>query len=72
MSKTVTLIIQNPPYHADNKAWHTLRFVGAALVKSLADGKMIRLAVIDGADHAFLDLYAEDLYGAVIPFIAAP
>lgn len=44
----------------------------AARVKPLAEGKKIRLTVIDGADHTFRDLYAEDLYGAVIPFIAAP
>jgi len=43
-----------------------------ARVKPLADGKKIRLTVIDGADHAFLDLYAGDLSGAVIPFITEP
>ncbi len=40
--------------------------------KPLADGKNIRLTVIDGADHTFRDLYAEDLYGVVIPFISEP
>jgi pimeloyl-ACP methyl ester carboxylesterase len=38
----------------------------------LADGKHIRLTVVEGADHTFRDLYAEDLYGAVIPFITEP
>jgi len=28
---TVTIIIQNAPYQSDNKAWHALRFAGAAL-----------------------------------------
>ncbi len=33
--KTVTLIIQNAPYKGDNKAWHALRFAGAALVEDM-------------------------------------
>lgn len=31
----VTVIIQNPPYGADNKAWHALRFAGAALAEDM-------------------------------------
>jgi len=27
----VTVVIQNAPYKPDNKAWHALRFAGAAL-----------------------------------------
>lgn len=30
---TVTIVIQNAPYLEDNKAWHALRFAGAALTK---------------------------------------
>ena len=33
--KTVTIIIQNAPYKDDNKAWHALRFAGAALVEDM-------------------------------------
>ena len=33
--KTVTIIIQNAPYKGDNKAWHALRFAGAALVEDM-------------------------------------
>jgi len=29
--KTVTIVIQNAPYRSNNKAWHALRFAGAAL-----------------------------------------
>lgn len=43
MSKTITLIIQNAPYRADNKAWHALRFAGAALVEDLA----VRVHLLD-------------------------
>jgi len=28
---TVTVVIQNSPYKENNKAWHALRFAGAAL-----------------------------------------
>ncbi len=28
---TVTIVIQNSPYKENNKAWHALRFAGAAL-----------------------------------------
>lgn len=35
MSSTVTIIIQNAPYQIGNKAWHALRFAGAALVEDM-------------------------------------
>ena len=35
MGKIVTIIIQNPPYKEDNKAWHALRFAGAALTQGM-------------------------------------
>lgn len=34
MSK-ITIIIQNAPYLPDNKAWHALRFAGAALTEDM-------------------------------------
>jgi sulfur relay (sulfurtransferase) complex TusBCD TusD component (DsrE family) len=43
MSKTVTIIIQNAPYQPDNKAWHALRFAGAALAEDLN----VRLHLLD-------------------------
>lgn len=43
MAKTVTIIIQNPPYKEDNKAWHGLRFAGAAL----AEGMNVRMHLLD-------------------------
>ncbi len=33
----------------------------AARIKPIADGKRLRFALIDGADHFFLDLFAEDI-----------
>ncbi|MHB1141959.1 MAG: VTT domain-containing protein [Sulfuricaulis sp.] len=33
--KTVTIVIQNAPYKGDNKAWHALRFAGAALTEDM-------------------------------------
>lgn len=30
---TVKIVVQNAPYLDDNKAWHALRFVGAALTE---------------------------------------
>lgn len=33
---TVTVVIQNAPYKDDNKAWHALRFAGAALVEDMS------------------------------------
>jgi len=32
---TVTIVIQNAPYKSDNKAWHALRFAGAALTEDM-------------------------------------
>ena len=32
---TVTIVIQNAPYKPDNKAWHALRFAGAALTEDM-------------------------------------
>jgi len=32
---TVTVVIQNAPYKSDNKAWHALRFAGAALTEDM-------------------------------------
>lgn len=43
MTKTVTIIIQNAPYKEDNKAWHALRFAGAAL----AEGMQVRVHLLD-------------------------
>lgn len=31
----VTIVIQNAPYQSDNKAWHALRFAGAALTEDM-------------------------------------
>ena len=31
----VTIVIQNAPYGEGNKAWHALRFTGAALVEEM-------------------------------------
>ncbi len=33
--KNITIIIQNAPYQSDNKAWHALRFAGAALTEDM-------------------------------------
>lgn len=41
--KTATIIIQNPPYRGDNKAWHALRFSGALL----AEGMNVRVHLLD-------------------------
>lgn len=38
-------------------------------VAPLVDGKKIKLLVVDGADHSFRDLYAEDIADAVESFI---
>lgn len=32
---TITIVIQNAPYQSDNKAWHALRFAGAALAEDM-------------------------------------
>ncbi len=43
----------------------------AARVKPLADGKRLRFAVIDGAGHFFLDLFAEDIGDHIETLLAA-
>jgi len=40
---TITIVIQNAPYQADNKAWHALRFAGAAL----AEGMTVQVHLLD-------------------------
>jgi len=40
---TVTVVIQNAPYEDNNKAWHALRFAGAAL----ASGMDVRVHLLD-------------------------
>ena len=32
---TVTIVIHNSPYRENNKAWHALRFAGAALAEDM-------------------------------------
>lgn len=41
--KTVTIVIQNAPYKGDHKAWHALRFAGAAL----AEDMKVRVHLLD-------------------------
>lgn len=43
MGKQLTLIVQNPPYRDDNKAWHALRFAGACLAQDMA----VRVHLLD-------------------------
>lgn len=40
---TITIIIQNAPYQNDNKAWHALRFAGAALTEDMT----VRVHLLD-------------------------
>lgn len=40
---TVTIVIQNAPYKSDNKAWHALRFAGAAIVEDMT----VRVHLLD-------------------------
>lgn len=40
---TITIIIQNAPYMDDNKAWHALRFAGAALAEDMT----VRIHLLD-------------------------
>lgn len=40
---TVTIVIQNAPYQSDNKAWHGLRFAGAAMTEDMT----VRLHLLD-------------------------
>lgn len=44
---TVTIVIQNAPYQADNKAWHALRFAGAALAEDME----VRVHLLDEGVH---------------------
>lgn len=39
----VTIVIQNAPYMNDNKAWHALRFTGAAMTEDMA----VRVHLLD-------------------------
>lgn len=39
----VTIVIQNSPYMNDNKAWHALRFAGAAMTEDMA----VRVHLLD-------------------------
>ncbi len=39
----ITIVIQNAPYQTDNKAWHALRFAGAALVEDMT----VRVHLLD-------------------------
>jgi sulfur relay (sulfurtransferase) complex TusBCD TusD component (DsrE family) len=43
MGKIVTIVIQNAPYKEGNKAWHALRFAGAALTQ----GMDVRVHLLD-------------------------
>jgi len=40
---SVTVVIQNAPYKSDNKAWHALRFAGAALTEDM----QVRVHLLD-------------------------
>jgi len=40
---TVTIVIQDAPYHDNNKAWHALRFAGAALTEDMT----VRVHLLD-------------------------
>jgi sulfur relay (sulfurtransferase) complex TusBCD TusD component (DsrE family) len=40
---TLTIVIQDAPYEPSNKAWHALRFAGAAL----ADDTTVRVFLLD-------------------------
>jgi hypothetical protein len=42
-ARTITIIIQNPPYKSGNKAWHALRFAGA----SIAEGMNVHVHLLD-------------------------
>ncbi len=41
-------------------------------MQPIADGKRVTLTVIDGADHFFRDLYAEEVVDNAVSFIEAP
>ena len=40
---TITIVIQNSPYRENNKAWHALRFAGAALAEDMS----VRVHLLD-------------------------
>jgi len=40
---SVTIVIQNLPYQENNKAWHALRFAGAALAEDMT----VRVHLLD-------------------------
>jgi len=40
---TVTIVIQNSPYKENNKAWHALRFAGAALANWVKNSDHVRV-----------------------------
>jgi tRNA 2-thiouridine synthesizing protein D len=40
---SVTIVIQNSPYRENNKAWHALRFAGAALAEDMS----VRVHLLD-------------------------
>ncbi|HEB56556.1 MAG TPA: hypothetical protein ENI98_09670 [Gammaproteobacteria bacterium] len=40
---SVTIVIQNAPYQSNNKAWHALRFAGAALTEDM----QVRVHLLD-------------------------
>ena len=43
--------------------------VGFKKVVPLADGKRVQMKVVDGADHFFRDLYADDAVEAIVAFL---
>lgn len=43
MMSVVTIVIQNAPYMKNNKAWHALRFAGAAMTEDMT----VRLHLLD-------------------------
>jgi len=40
---TLTIVIQNAPYRENNKAWHALRFAGAAMAEDMS----VRVHLLD-------------------------
>ena len=57
MEKTITIVIQNTPYKIDNKAWHALRFAGAALATDMN----VRVHLLDdGVNVGHKDQQAPD------------
>lgn len=52
MMSTVTVVIQSAPYQPGNKAWHALRFAGAALTEDM----QVRVHLLDdGVEVGRLD-----------------